>query len=306
MFATSPRNLITACLGAVVLCGLALGPARGDTRAERRIEDLRYAIRDKQKVLDQLGAQREKIDPIVNREKTAYEQAQKKVDTLEAELAEARKAVGEANNALQDIVRQLQEQISAEPRVVEVQEAADAARQRHDQLREKAVASITESAEYRAIVDELETRQNKLKLMRESTAELDPLMIQSLQFEVNQLQIKANQHIERELAKMPEVVEAREATDLANQRLAEVRARFNQQIENNPQRRAAEKTATDARLRIADLSSQLREARRELARAKSRYARAYAVMAQLQKKIDHQEKLMQGLHDELELARKDY
>jgi chromosome segregation ATPase len=299
------RQAIAAWCCVLTVCVITHTPAAGDTRSERRIEDIQYAIRDKQKILDNLGAQREKLDPLVTREKTAYETSEKEVASLEAELAEARKAAGEANNALQEVTRQLQEQIANEPRVVEAQQAADAARQRHDQAREQAMGAIAESPEYRRIVEDTETRQAKLELMQDASAVVDPLEIQTLQFEISQLLVRKRQYVDGELEKLPQVVEAKEALDQASRNLAQVRAQYNQQIDNNPQRRAAEKTATEARLNIADLSTKLRVARSEQARSKTRYARAHAVMADLQKKIDREEMLMEGLHDELRLARQD-
>ncbi|QNN22816.1 hypothetical protein HED60_11235 [Planctomycetales bacterium ZRK34] len=299
------RRWLVGSIGAVMVLVVLHTAVIGDTRSERRIEDIQYAIRDKQEIIDKLVVQREKIDPIVTREKTAYEEAEKEYDSLEAELAEARKAAGEANNALQDITRQLQEQIAAEPRVVEAQQAADAARERYDQVREQAMGPITQASEYRELVSETESRQEKLKLMQDAAAVVDPLEIQTLQFEISQLQIKKRQYVDSELEKVTQVAEAKEAVDQASRNLAQVRAQYHQQIENNPQRREADKTATEARQNIAELSAKLRQARADLARSKARYAKAYSVVAALQKKIDFQEKLMEGLQDELRVARQD-
>lgn len=298
------RATAAVCI-TVTLWMFTAAPASGDTRSERRVEDIQYAIKDKQKILDQLSAQREKIDPMVTREKTAYEESDKQVAALEAELAEARKAAGEANNALQEVTRQLQEQIAAEPGVQQAQQAADAAREQYDQAREQAMASISQSPEYRRIVDDIETRQAKLALMQDAAAVVDPLQIQTLQFEISQLLIRKRQYVDAELDKLPEVARVRQALEQASQNLTQVRAQYNQQIENNPQRRAADKTATEARLNVADLSRQLSDARRELARSKSRYAQAYRALAPILKELDRQEKLMEGLQDELRLARQD-
>jgi len=277
----------------------AAPPLHADRRArEDAAENIRYAIRDKEQKLANLRDQRAKYDPALQKQQQAYEKTARKIESLNAELDETRQKVADAGAALQQVTQRIKQQIINNPQYVNQQRRADELRDKLERVKAEAAEPIKQSDEYQRIIDEVESNQAKLELMRESDA-VEPLELQAMAIEIQGLQSEAQQLIDRKLQQNQQVVNARSQYEEAHEYVLELREQLTQRLDENAERQSAEKAVADARKRIAELQRELAAAKRENRVAKARYAKVQRVVGQIDQRIEREQRLLKGLHEEL-------
>ncbi|MDH3582689.1 MAG: hypothetical protein OER86_00560 [Phycisphaerae bacterium] len=292
--------VIAGCLGFV-----GASPLRADSESRRqeRLEDLRDELADVEKRLGAARTEQQLFTEKTEQQKAAHEQASEEIRTLTESQAAARQKNTALQKQLLAMVKGLSEQANQGPGVQAAIAAEKKAAETHERIRGKAIVPVEATAEHRASVAALATERRKLADLESLGSEQKRVIEQRLV--VIQKQGELDRQVETTLLKDPAYAQAKARLDRARTALGQARADASGALRRHPDRLRLETEVQEARRAAGEIVPKLAKARRAQAAARARYAALARAKSKVDKQVELQQRLRQGVLNELASVRAD-
>lgn len=272
------------------------------SKRQQRVEELQFALNRVKKQLDAVTKKKENTQKFVDKFKADYEKANANVKKLEAESKKAKDTVSEKTKSLTLITRTLQEQIDKKTDVAAALKELNEARAARNTLRDSLTKSIKQSTDYLTAAASLQKAQEKLKQLNAAKAPSTEILAQ--QRTVNALAAQPINIINTALNANPEFKTASQTLLAATRKVSTLRTKYKATLRKDAQWLAANKLNLAARKKLSTTQRNLAAAKRTRLAKKKSYARAFASLNQINKKLAHEQRQYKGISLDLADARR--